>query len=101
AASSNALLHIADPRQPTAPTANPPPETTTKKPKAGLGRLVETYEYPNAAGGRVGRVLRDEPKDLRPPRSNPDTRRWSFGGFGPLLYRLPEVVAAISAGEPI
>ena len=46
-------------------------------------------------------MLRYEPKDFRPQRWNPDTRRWSFGGFGPLLYRLPEVVAAISAGEPI
>ena len=99
--SSNGLVDLGDHRQPTAPTANPPPEATTKKPKAGLGRLVETYEYPNAAGGRVGRVLRYEPKDFRPQRWNPDTRRWSFGGFGPLLYRLPEVVAAISAGEPI
>jgi hypothetical protein len=63
--------------------------------------LVETYEYPNAAGDRVGRVLRYDPKDFRPQRWNPGTRRWSFGGFGPLLYRLPEVVAAISAGEPV
>ena len=46
-------------------------------------------------------MLRYEPKDFRPQRWNPDTRRWTFGGFPPTLYRLPQVKAAIGAGEPV
>lgn len=79
----------------------PPAVKARGRKSADLGQVVATYLYEDADGAPVGRVLRYDPKDFRPQKYNPTTRRWSFGGFGPVLYRLPAVQAAIAAGEPV
>ena len=100
--SSNGLVELDQRRQPSPRrAANRVPEEPGTKRKSDLGQVVAQYEYQSADGQRIGRVLRYEPKDFRPQRWNPDTRRWTFGGFPPTLYRLPQVKAAIGAGEPV
>lgn len=113
--SSNGLIELPDRRTATAKkkpaTARKPAggkEPTSvpagggvKRVKGALGKVVETYEYPDARGERHGRVLRYEPKDFRPQRWDPETKRWKFGGFDAILYRLPEVIKAIATREPI
>ncbi|MGZ8802460.1 MAG: hypothetical protein ACXWZL_07595, partial [Mycobacterium sp.] len=103
AGSSNGLVDLDQRRQPAPRRAAKPssPEDPGKKRKSDLGQVVAQYEYQSADGQRIGRVLRYEPKDFRPQRWNPDTRRWTVGGFPPTLYRLPQVTAAIGAGEPV
>jgi hypothetical protein len=78
--------------------------------------LVCRYIYHDADGAPAGRVSRfrildretGQPlltengasrKTFRQERH--DGARWRPGGFGPLLYRLPEVTQAVAAGEPV
>lgn len=101
--SSNGLVEFKAPGA--NPTTRPRPtsaRSTARPRKSGsLGEVAAVYVYQSADGSPVGRVLRYEPKDFRPQKLNPKTKRWVFGGFGPVLYRLPEVTNAIAAGEPI
>jgi hypothetical protein len=72
------------------------------------GRIVATYDYVDASGTLVYQVLRIEPgpqgerKTFRQRR--PDGNGgWisNLQGVSRVLYRLPEVLAAIKAGKPI
>lgn len=105
--SSNGLADLpsrrkAAPKKPTKSAAQKASKPSpVKRVKGELGAVAATYDYTDTSGSRVGRVLRYEPKDFRPQRWNPDTRRWSFAGFGPFLYRLPQVAAAIASGERV
>lgn len=71
-------------------------------------KIVATYHYDDAAGLPVFRVNRWEPgfdgerKTFRP--QHPDGRGGWATGFGDAprpLYRLPDVLAAVAAGNPI
>ena len=58
-------------------------------------RIVQTYEYTDAAGNVVFQTVRYEPKDFRQRR--PDGKGgwiWNLQEIQPVLYRLPEVMAA-------
>jgi len=102
--SSNGLVDLgtAGRQAPERLRAKPPaPAKTPKAPKVELGEVVAQYEYSAADGSPIGRVLRYDPKDFRPQRWNPQTKRYKFGGFPPTLYGLPQVTAAIGAGEPV
>lgn len=93
------------------PAPGVPPATKSDVPEPKLQRRkVCEYLYPDVAGNRLGKVERfdevDEDgvkvdKSFRPMRFDPDARRWKTGAFPPVLYRAPEVAAAIAAGEPI
>lgn len=59
------------------------------------GRIVATYDYHDEAGGLLFQVCRMEPKTFRQRR--PDGKGgwvWNLKGVEPVLYHLPEVLAA-------
>ena len=82
---------------------------TGKSGKAGIGkagggkRIVATYTYHDASGAAVFEKVRFEPKDFR------IRHRDASGAFvyqiprsvEPPLYRLPTLLKAIAAGEPV
>lgn len=70
----------------------------------GLGRqrstIVATYPYRDEWGSLIHEVVRFEPKEFRQRR--PDGSggfTWNMKGVPPLIYRLPEIVQAMCAGE--
>lgn len=72
------------------------------KTKETLGAPTATYDYTDADGQLLYQVLRYVPKTFRQRR--PDGRGgwvWGLGDTPRTLYRFPEVVAAIAAGEPV
>jgi hypothetical protein len=92
----------------------PAPQPSTKKAPKKADDLqlqkVCDYLYVNAQGERVGKVLRYNlldtsgapvDKTFRQLRFDPERRRWVKEGFEALLYRLPDVDAAIKAGQPV
>lgn len=65
-------------------------------------RIVATYDYTDADGVLRFQVVRFDPKDFR--QRAPDGKggwAWSMGGVERVLYRLPEVIAAVSKGRTI
>lgn len=54
----------------------------------------ETVRYRNADGGKTFRQRRPHP-------TAPGTYLWSLKGIDPVLYRLPQVAAAIAAQQPV
>jgi 5S rRNA maturation endonuclease (ribonuclease M5) len=63
---------------------------------------VATYDYHDAAGEMVYQVVRYQPKTFRQRR--PDGHGgwiWNVKGVTPVLYRLPEVLSAVAAGETV
>jgi hypothetical protein len=68
----------------------------------GKREIVATYDYTDEAGQLLFQVARFVPKDFRQRR--PDGRGgwiWSTKGVRKVLYRLPEVLAAVAAGDPV
>ncbi|MFI5168078.1 MAG: AAA family ATPase [Thermoanaerobaculales bacterium] len=68
----------------------------------GLGEPVTTYDYVDEAGRLLFQVCRFEPKAFRHRR--PDGLGgwiWSLDGTRRVLYRLPEVQTAITAGKQV
>lgn len=71
----------------------------TESPKS---RIVAKYDYHALNGELAYQVVRFEPKTFRPRRPGAGGEWiWNMQGVEPLLYRLPLVVAAIDAGDPI
>lgn len=66
-----------------------------------LGQPVATYTYTDVGGNPVMRRLRYEPKAFR--QQSWDGTQWVNGlnGCARPLYRLPDVLAAVEAGEEI
>jgi len=72
------------------------------KPSGQLGEPVATYDYTDADGQLLYQVLRFVPKTFRQRR--PDGNggwTWKLGDVQRVLYRLPQVVAAVAAGETV
>lgn len=72
-------------------------------PVNGQRRIVATYDYHDATGHVVSHKLRYEPKDFRQcwPDGN-GGRLWKKPKAAPaVLYRLPELLAGIAAGETV
>jgi putative DNA primase/helicase len=58
-------------------------------------QIVKTYDYLGPVGGLVFQVVRFEPKDFRQRRPDGDGGWiWNMKGIKPILYRLPELLAA-------
>jgi len=71
---------------------------------APRGRIVATYPYTNEKGELLFEVCRFAPKDFRQRRPDPTAPggwNWSVKGVRRVLYRLPEVLAAVETGRPI
>jgi len=69
---------------------------------APRGRIVAKYDYRDERGALLFQVVRLEPKDFRQRR--PDGKgcwTWKLGDTRRVLYRLPEVLAAVRQGKPI
>jgi len=65
-------------------------------------RIVDSYDYRSATGDLLYQVVRFEPKDFRQRR--PDGAGgwiWNVKGIQLVPYRLPEILAAVAAGDPI
>lgn len=79
----------------------------TQKPSAfpknsGPRRIAAEYDYVSASGDLLFQALRFDPKDFRQRR--PDGRGgwiWNVSGLTPVLYHLPDVLAAVQAGKPV
>jgi putative DNA primase/helicase len=70
--------------------------------KSGKPEIVATYAYTDADGKLLYQVVRVSPKDFRQRR--PDGNGgwvWKLGDAPRVLYRLVEVVAAVSRGDII
>jgi hypothetical protein len=68
----------------------------------GRNEIVATYDYADEAGQLLFQVVRYLLKVFRQRR--PDGRgdwAWSTKGVRKVLYRLPEVLAAVAAGDPV
>lgn len=77
------------------PTAAPLPARHTR-------RIAKTYDYTDEAGRLLFQVVRYEPKGFAQRRpAEGGTWIYSLGGVRRVLYRLPEVVAAIPVGKTI
>lgn len=82
-------------------------DTATAAPPARSNaspRIAATYDYCSEAGQLLFQVVRLEPKSFRQRRPDPTAPggwTWKLEGTRRVLYRLPEVLAAIAAGEPV
>jgi predicted P-loop ATPase len=66
--------------------------------------IVATYDYTDLQGTVVHQTVRYNTKDFKQRRPNPAQPGawvWNLKGVRTVLYRLPELVAAVQAGETI
>jgi len=91
-------------------TLTPPAQRKRRSLGKQLGWPVEVaqYVYCDIHGARIGRVIRTRTEYERGTkkgfylrRFDPSTGVWPLGAFEPVLYRLPQVAAAIGAGHAI
>ena len=78
-----------------------PPRTTSREPKP---RMIAMYPYHDEQGNVLFECVRYRPKDFkqhRPDPQQPGKWIWSIKGVRRVLYRLPELKAAIAAGQTI
>ncbi|HVT19078.1 MAG TPA: hypothetical protein VHQ90_23235 [Thermoanaerobaculia bacterium] len=66
------------------------------------GTIVATYPYHDTAGHLLYEVVRLSPKDFRVRRPAAGGGwSWNLGAVPRVLYRLPELAAAVAAGSPV
>lgn len=73
------------------------PKGGTRKPQ-----IVATYDYQDEAGALLFQVVRFDPKDFR--QRQPDGKGdwiWKMAGVRKVIYRLPQVLAAVQAGQRV
>ncbi len=74
----------------------------TAKAKRATGSIVATYDYQYPDGKLLFQKVRFEPKSFGIRR--PDSRRdwiWGLGDVQPVLYRLPQLLDAKTAWQPV
>ncbi len=62
-------------------------------------RQVATYDYRDERGELLFQVVRFDPKDFRQRRPDGDGWTWKTAGVRRVLYRLPELIAAVKARQ--
>lgn len=68
----------------------------------GRGSIAATYDYTDEHGTLLYQAVRYEPKDFRQRRPlEGGGWSWSIKGVQRVLYRLPEILQAVAAGNPI
>ncbi len=73
-------------------------------PQPERARLVKTYDYTDPAGKLLFQVVRFDPKDFRqrrPDPAKPGAWTWNLNGQERVLYRLPDVIRAKTAGRAV
>lgn len=88
------------------PSAKPAPEQGLPPPVvinlgAAKGRIVSEYDYVDEDGQLLYQALRYEPKDFRQRAWVDGKWVWSIKGVRRVLYRLPEVLAAVAEGRTV
>lgn len=72
------------------------------KAQAAPPSIVATYDYTSASGEILFQTVRFTPKDFRQRRlEQKGGWVWNLQGIKPVLYRLPQVLAAVQAGERV
>lgn len=83
------------------PTALPPPPVQISI-GVGRGQISATYNYTDEHGELLYQAVRYEPKDFRQRTPLPGGGWvWSIKGVQRVLYRLPEVLAAVAEGRQV
>lgn len=75
-----------------------------ERPASARRRIVATYPYTDERGELLYQVLRYEPKDFRQRRPDPNREGawlWSLQGVRRVLYRFPEVAAAVAENRGV
>jgi hypothetical protein len=73
-------------------------------PGPGRMKIVATYDYLDASGKLLYQVVRLDPKGFRQRRPDAGSKRgwaWNLKGVTRVLYRLPEVLRVVAAGQPV
>ncbi len=66
------------------------------------GEIVKVYDYPDASGKVIHQTVRYQPKRFSQRRSDGNGGWiWDLKGIETVLYRLPQVLAAIKAGDVV
>ena len=89
--------------KPSAPVA-PKPDPARVKPGSGPLRLIDTYDYRDEGGKLVFQVCRFEGKEFRQRRPDPNGKNgwtWKTKGIRRVLFRLPELLAAVKSGKTV
>ncbi|MCU0783199.1 MAG: hypothetical protein MUF81_03955 [Verrucomicrobia bacterium] len=71
---------------------------------SGTARIVASYDYNDESGKLLFQVCRLDPKDFRqrrPDKTALDGWTWKTSGVRRVLYRLPELLAAVKSGQPV
>lgn len=87
-----------------APKTVPPPPATPVQINIGQGRgqIVAEYNYTDEDGQLLYQAVRYEPKDFRQRAPiNGHGWTWSIKGVRRVLYRLPDVLAAVAEGRTV
>ncbi len=63
--------------------------------------IAAAYDYVDADGGLLYQVVRLTPKTFRQRRPDGSGWRWNLNGTPRVLYRMPNVLAAVKAGETV
>ena len=84
-------------------TADLFPKSDIGSPRAheSLGRIADTYDYVDEDGAFLFQVARYVPKTFRPRRKVNGEWVYGLGDVRRVPYRLPELRAAVGAGEPV
>ena len=83
------------------PEALPPPPVQINIGQ-GKGQILATYDYIDEHGELLYQAVRYEPKDFRQRKPNGQGGWvWSIKGVQRVLYRLPEVLAAVAEGRTV
>ena len=69
--------------------------------KSTKAQVVARYDYTDEAGVLLYQKVRFEPKTFRQRRPEGNGWSWSLADARRVLYRLPEVLAAIAADAPV
>ncbi len=67
-------------------------------------QIVATYDYTDEAGALLFQCVRYRPKDFkqrRPDPARPGGWIWNLNGVRRVLYRLPEILAALKSGRVV
>src|ERR1700675_2374565 len=70
----------------------------------GKRRITKVYDYDTADGAVLFQTVRYDPKAFRqrrPDPARPGEYVWNLDGIEPVLYRLPELLAAVQQGQTV
>ena len=91
---ADVMAALGNPARPRRVVPKSTKKRTGKRGNGRLGRLVRSYVYTDENGQKLFRKNRYEPKDFRIQHLNGRQWKWGLGDCDPVLYNLPNVIAA-------